>query len=54
MRGWLLPIMAARSNRIIAIAVSSSLFAIMHFSNRGFYKFAPLWIADGFLSPQNR
>lgn len=36
MRGWLLPIMAARSNRIIAIAVSSSLFAIMHFSNRGF------------------
>ena len=35
-RGWLLPVMAARSNRIVAIIVSSSLFAIMHFSNQGF------------------
>lgn len=32
-RGWLLPIVAKRTNLIIAIAVSSSLFGIMHLGN---------------------
>lgn len=32
-RGWLLPIIAKRTNLIIAIAISSSLFGIMHLGN---------------------
>lgn len=35
-RGWLLPVMAARSKRIVAIIVSSAVFAIMHSANQGF------------------
>ena len=32
-RGWLLPIINKRSNLVIAIAVSSSLFGLMHLAN---------------------
>lgn len=35
-RGWLLPVMAARSNRMLAILVSSSLFGLLHVFNQGF------------------
>lgn len=35
-RGWLLPVMAEKSNKIIAIVVSSSLFGLLHMFNNGF------------------
>ena len=35
-RGWLLPVMAEKSNKIIAIVVSSSLFGLLHMFNSGF------------------
>lgn len=35
-RGWLLPVMAEKSNKIIAIVVSSSLFGLLHIFNSGF------------------
>ena len=35
-RGWLLPVMAEKSNKIVAIVVSSSLFGLLHMFNSGF------------------
>lgn len=40
-RGWLLPVMTAKSNRVIAVLVSSSLFGLLHLFNHGF-SFLPL------------
>lgn len=39
-RGWLLPVMAEKSNKIIAIVVSSSLFGLLHIFNSGFTMFS--------------
>lgn len=35
-RGWLFPVMAAKSNRIIGMVVSSTLFGVLHVFNSGF------------------